>query len=59
MDETPLHIAVTQRNIPMIQALLKAGARDNIRCEFGDNARERAIAASKDLEKQFNNADGT
>jgi ankyrin repeat protein len=59
MDETPLHIAVTQRNIPMIQALLKAGARDSIRCEFGDTARERAIAAGKDLGKQFNNAHGT
>lgn len=59
MNETPLHIALTQSNVPMIQALLKAGARDDIRCEFGDTARERATAAGKHLEQQFNNAHST
>lgn len=59
MNETPLHIALTQRNVPMIRALLIAGARDDIRCEFGDTARERAAAAGKDLEQQFNNAHST
>lgn len=53
MDETPLHIAVTQRNIPMIRALLNAGAHDRIRCEFGDTARERAVAAGKDIQREF------
>jgi len=56
MDETPLHIAITRRNIAMIQALRKAGARDDIRCEFGDTARERAVAAGNDMERQFRNA---
>lgn len=58
MNETPLHIAVTQHNIPMIQTLLKAGARDDIRCEFGDTAKERAVALGEDLGQHFNHAHG-
>ena len=44
MDETPLHIAVHQSNRAMVSALLEAGARDDIRSEFGDTPRERAGA---------------
>jgi uncharacterized protein len=53
MDETPLHIAVIQRNEDMVQALMKAGARCDLRCSFGDTAIERAILQGGEIGELF------
>ena len=43
MGETPLHVAVSQKDERIIELLLHAGADPNIECEFGDTAKERAV----------------
>ena len=42
MGQTPLHVAIAMENVAMIKALLEAGARDDIRSEFGLTPREDA-----------------
>jgi ankyrin repeat protein len=44
MGQTPLHVAISMDNPKMVAALLKAGARDDIRSEFGSTPREDALA---------------
>ena len=41
MHQTPLYVAVGQEDLPIIEALLKAGAKTTIRSEFNETAAER------------------
>lgn len=41
---TPLHVALRGGHVALAEALLDAGARTDLRCEFGDTAAERAAA---------------
>jgi ankyrin repeat protein len=45
MGETPLHVAVRSGNVAMVEVLLRAGARDDIRSEFEFVSTPRALAA--------------
>ena len=56
MSETPSHVAAGQENLPIIEALLKAGAKTNIRSGFNETAAERA---KKKGEKLRNYSNGT
>jgi ankyrin repeat protein len=42
MDQTPLHVSVTQCDETMVGLLLKAGARHDLKSEFGLTARQEA-----------------
>jgi ankyrin repeat protein len=34
MDQSPLHVAVTQRDVDMVHLLLEHGARDDLKSEY-------------------------
>ncbi|MBK7118963.1 MAG: ankyrin repeat domain-containing protein [Comamonadaceae bacterium] len=44
MGETPLHVAISQESPEIIQALLQAGAKTNIRSEFNVDEKKRQSA---------------
>jgi ankyrin repeat protein len=58
MGETPLHVAVTQRCLPLIEVLLRAGAKTDIRSEFGRTAAEMAETAGGDIGILFGHGSG-
>jgi ankyrin repeat protein len=58
MGETPLHVAIGQENISVIEALLRAGARTDIRSEFNETAAERAAKKEGEIAKLFVRARG-
>jgi ankyrin repeat protein len=43
MGETPLHVAVSNKNMTVIDALIKRGARTDIVNDFGKTALDRAV----------------
>lgn len=53
MGATPLHVAIAQQNLDMIRSLLQAGARDDIRSEFGLHRAKRQIAAVAQLPRSL------
>jgi ankyrin repeat protein len=59
MSETPLHIAVGQEDLPIFEALLKAGAKTNIRSEFHETAAERAEMKGGKIAKLLKRYDST
>ena len=42
VDETPLHVAIKLKNVQIVQKLLYAGAKTNIKSEFGKTALDLA-----------------
>ena len=53
MSETPLHVALTQRNILAVKILLSAGANPNLICDFGDTPRQRAETMHSEFQSAF------
>ncbi len=53
MSETPLHIAVRQKNERAVDALLKAGADPDAVSEFGESPRRLALERAPHLGKLF------
>jgi ankyrin repeat protein len=59
MGETPLHVAISNQNPEMVAALLRAGARDDIRSEFGSTPREKAARLGDVMAALFASRNGT
>ena len=51
--DTPLHVAVSKENFAIAEALLRAGAKANIRSDLNETAKERAIHKGGELAKLF------
>jgi ankyrin repeat protein len=49
MGTTPLYVAVIKELPRIAEVLLRSGANPNVRSEFGDTPRERAIALGGEL----------
>ena len=50
MGESPLHVAITKRDLKVIKALLAAGARTDIVSEFGETPKQKARREGIQLE---------
>lgn len=57
MDETPLHAAIHCRCVPVAAALLRAGARADIRSEFGVTPLELATEVGGEIAELFGRVD--
>ena len=53
MSETPLHIALSQENLEIIEVLLKAGANTLLSSEFSLTALETAKKKGGEIAKLF------
>ena len=52
-NETPLHVAVAMENLDLIECLLKAGAKADIKSYFNETAHEKAIRLGGCVAKLF------
>lgn len=53
MSETPLHVAVSQENIKVVEALLKSGANPTAKSEFGKSPKEIAVELGGEMQRCF------